>query len=296
MAGSLKTAGINVQREALIADTGMCMAETCLAKMASSGSTAVKYDQFIGELYSGFHAGKISRDAIRRSAEKCGVPSDPGFFALGLNQPDSFESQYARSMRDGVMAAQAETLASLGVAFDHVHYESDEIAHCESLLDNLRSTETQRGWLSTQRLRLDNGHIISLYDAPNVPSENLLLLSYVYRQLLVSEYDVIVPIAGREWRNHLSGYATLLGNAFPSLRSDRYSPLYTGHVTHRGQKLSSKIGPMILVDSTYEALLADIGEKFPLLDNHAMASVDGEYSGEGAISCCTYSRRHGCRG
>jgi hypothetical protein len=156
--------------------------------------------------------------------------------------------------RAWVIAGQRRTLARLGVAFDHVFFESDFLADATEL--------TESGLRDGQLIRRADGVVVyqtgledleefPLVRADGLPTQHLRSLVYWQAAPGLSGFTS-VQVCGTEWVSHVTCRRQLMHELEPSLNGGMHPKhdIFNGMVSQQKRALSSSEGALLVDELT----------------------------------------------
>jgi arginyl-tRNA synthetase len=273
MSDSLEALGARVLRHCVLEDTGRFMTEAMAAvrDFESSGgppeNLRLKPDHFIGSCYRRYRQ-KLTATAANNNdgPDGDGSTAATGYEARGDEADDLMRAlmrgeeaalRLRARVRGMALAGQQATLQRIGVTFDRCDYESAEdpflddfIAACSGrgLLQRNEDGELSYPTSKGRRLRLING--IGLAE------ESARLVCFNKRLADAGMIDqMIVIMAGSEWKMSMSSYAELLSRLGVENISEHYAPTFYGMVMLNGKKMASSTGTGLLVDDLVDEMV-----------------------------------------
>ena len=277
IAGALKQAGAGVDNRSLICDVGRSMGEAMAGVATRAGEDAgpdadEKSDHFVGFCYAdyvtasrnGGQGDDGAEDSVARESTKYNDKADEMMMRV-LNGDQKALELWSRT-RSWVVSGQRKTLASLGISFDKVIYESDYLPEVAEYMNTglAEGTLTKR-WgddmvmYETEREELEE---MPLVRSDGLPTQHMRALAY---WAAADELDDVVSmqVCGNEWVAHVTCRRKLIdemglqnGNGNGSARGGG-PPTYDifhGMVARENESISSSKKGALLIDELVEWL------------------------------------------
>lgn len=284
VAAALETAGAPVSRWSQIADAGRNVGEAMAGWLLyGDGETPAtageKSDHFVGRLYARYvREAAPALDGIRQ--EDVAVAHDlveTNDFAQDLmgrwlrGEPDATEIW--RTVRDWAVAGQDETLARLGIRFDHPIYDSERVPEIPALVEEALAAGVFR--------RKDCGTIVfetgqeSYPELPltrpdGFPTQNLRVVAIWLALMRERPGHRLIHFSGDEWRAHRTHVEQLVRALRPGQAPYPTDYLLHGMVGTDAGVMSSSRGEPLLIDELLDRLLDE-----PALREAAHEQRDG---------------------
>ena len=218
IAGSLKQAGAGVDNRSLICDVGRSMGEAMAGVATRAGEDAgpdadEKSDHFVGFCYAdyvtasrnGGQGDDGAEDSVARESTAYNDKADEMMMRVLGGDQKALEL-WSRT-RSWVVSGQRKTLASLGISFDKVIYESDYLPEVAEYMNKglAEGTLTKR-WgddmvmYETEREELEE---MPLVRSDGLPTQHMRALAY---WAAADELDDVVSmqVCGNEWVAHVT--------------------------------------------------------------------------------------------
>jgi arginyl-tRNA synthetase len=275
IAAALEQAGADVGRRSLISDVGRAMGEA-MAGVLKSGqhvhlwpSGNEKSDHFVGECYAGYVksgsalAGAGEEDSLTRELTMRGDEADQLISRVLAGDREALDLW--SKTRAWAIGGQRKTLARLGIAFDHVFFESDYLPEMLEL--------TERGLREGRFQRRDDGVIfyptghedfdeLPLVRADGVPTQHMRALAYWLAAPDMDETDSM-QVCGIEWVSHVTYRRQLMRELMAADGVGREmhpttEDMFHGMVARQKRALSSSHEGALLIDELIDALDAQM--------------------------------------
>ena len=270
IAGALKQAGAGVENRSLICDVGRSMGEAMAGVATRAGDE--KSDHFVGFCYAdyvtasrnGGQGDDGAEDSVARESTSYNDKADEMMMRV-LDGDQKALELWSRT-RSWVVSGQRKTLASLGITFDKVIYESDYLPEVAEYMNKglAEGTLTKR-WgddmvmYETEREELEE---MPLVRSDGLPTQHMRALAY---WAAADELDDVVSmqVCGNEWVAHVTCRRQLIdamglqnGNGNGSARGGG-PPTYDifhGMVARENESISSSKKGALLIDELVEWL------------------------------------------
>jgi arginyl-tRNA synthetase len=294
IAGALKQAGAEVENRSLICDVGRSMGEAMAGVATRAGEDAgpdanQKSDHFVGFCYADYVTASRNggfgddgaEDSVARESTSYNDKADEMMMRVLGGDQKALEL-WSRT-RSWVVSGQRKTLASLGITFDKVIYESDYLPEVAEFMNKglAEGTLTKR-WgddmvmYETEREELEE---MPLVRSDGLPTQHMRALAY---WAAADELDDVISmqVCGNEWVAHVTCRRKLIdemglqnGNGNGSARGGG-PPTYDifhGMVARENESISSSKKGALLIDELVEWLeevltegeLAEVMAKHP---------------------------------
>ena len=283
IAGALKQAGAEVENRSLICDVGRSMGEAMAGVATRAGEDAgpdanQKSDHFVGFCYADYVTASRNggfgddgaEDSVARESTQYDDKADEMMMRVLSGDQKALEL-WSRT-RSWVVSGQRKTLASLGIAFDKVIYESDYLPEVAEFMNKglAEGTLTKR-WgddmvmYETEREELEE---MPLVRADGLPTQHMRALAY---WAAADELDDVISmqVCGNEWVAHVTCRRKLIdemglqnGNGNGSARGGG-PPTYDifhGMVARENESISSSKKGALLIDELVEWLEEVLGD------------------------------------
>jgi arginyl-tRNA synthetase len=277
LAGALKQAGAKVENRSLICDVGRSMGEAMAGVATRAGEDAgpdanQKSDHFVGFCYADYVTASRNggfgddgaEDSVARESTSYDDKADEMMMRVLAGDQKSLEL-WSRT-RSWVVSGQRKTLASLGITFDKVIYESDYLPEVAEFMNKglAEGTLTKR-WgddmvmYETEREELEE---MPLVRSDGLPTQHMRALAY---WAAADELDDVISmqVCGNEWVAHVTCRRQLIdamglenGNGNGSARGGG-PPTYDifhGMVARENESISSSKKGALLIDELVEWL------------------------------------------
>lgn len=277
IAGALKQAGAAVDNRSLICDVGRSMGEAMAGVATRAGEDAgpdadEKSDHFVGFCYAdyvtasrnGGQGDDGAEDSVARESTNYDDKADEMMMRVLGGDQKALEL-WSRT-RSWVVSGQRKTLASLGIAFDKVIYESDYLPEvAEYMNQGLAEGTLTKRWgddmvmYETEREELEE---MPLVRSDGLPTQHMRALAY---WAAADELDDVISmqVCGNEWVAHVTCRRQLIdamglqnGNGNGSARGGG-PPTYDifhGMVARENESISSSKKGALLIDELVEWL------------------------------------------
>ncbi|MGE5336137.1 MAG: arginine--tRNA ligase [Nitrososphaerota archaeon] len=277
IAGALKQAGARVESRSLICDVGRSMGEAMAGVATRAGEDAgpdanQKSDHFVGFCYADYVTASRdgglgddgAEDSVARESSSYDDKADEMMMRVLAGDQKALEL-WSRT-RSWVISGQRKTLASLGIAFDKVIYESDYLPEvAEFTNQGLADGTLTKRWgddmviYETEREELEE---MPLVRADGLPTQHMRALAY---WAAADELDDVVSmqVCGNEWVAHVTCRRKLidemgLQNANGSGSARGGGPpthdIFHGMVARENESISSSKKGALLIDELVEWL------------------------------------------
>lgn len=277
IAGALKQAGAQVDNRSLICDVGRSMGEAMAGVATRAGEDAgpdanQKSDHFVGFCYAdyvtasrnGGQGDDGAEDSVARESTNYNDKADE--LMMRVLDGDQKALELWSRTRSWVVSGQRKTLASLGIVFDKVIYESDYLPEVAEFMNKglAEGTLTKR-WgddmvmYETEREELEE---MPLVRSDGLPTQHMRALAY---WAAADELDDVISmqVCGNEWVAHVTCRRKLIdelglqnGNGNGSARGGG-PPTYDifhGMVARENESISSSKKGALLIDELVEWL------------------------------------------
>jgi arginyl-tRNA synthetase len=276
IAGALKQAGGEVENRSLICDVGRSMGEAMAGVATRAGEEAgpdanQKSDHFVGFCYADYvtasrnGSGEDSaEDSVARESIRYEDKADELMMRVLSGDQKALEL-WSRT-RSWVVSGQRKTLASLGIAFDEVIYESDYLPEVAEFMNKglAAGTLRRRGgddmvMYETEREELE---VMPLVRSDGLPTQHMRALAY---WAAADELDDVVSmqVCGNEWVAHVTCRRKLIdelglvnGNGNGNARGGGppTHDIFHGMVARENESISSSKKGALLIDELVEWL------------------------------------------
>ncbi|HEY6731649.1 MAG TPA: arginine--tRNA ligase [Solirubrobacterales bacterium] len=275
IAGALKQAGARVDNRSLICDVGRSMGEAMAGVATRAGEDAgpdadEKSDHFVGFCYAdyvtasrnGGQGDDGAEDSVARESTNYNDKADEMMMRV-LDGDQKALELWSRT-RSWVVSGQRKTLASLGITFDKVIYESDYLPEVtEYMNEGLAAGTLTKRWgddmvmYETEREELEE---MPLVRADGLPTQHMRALAY---WAAADELDDVVSmqVCGNEWVAHVTCRRQLIdamgltnGNGYGSSRGGGppTHDIFHGMVARESESISSSKKGALLIDELVE--------------------------------------------
>jgi arginyl-tRNA synthetase len=278
IAGALKQAGARVDNRSLICDVGRSMGEAMAGVATRAGEEAgpdsnQKSDHFVGFCYADYvtasrNGGVVgddgAEDSISRESTSYNDKADE--MMMRVLEGDQKALELWSRTRSWVVSGQRKTLASLGITFDKVIYESDFLPEVREFTNQgLAAGTLTKRWgddmvmYETEREELEE---MPLVRSDGLPTQHMRALAY---WAAADELDDVISmqVCGNEWVAHVTCRRQLIdelglenGNGNGSARGGG-PPTYDifhGMVARENESISSSKEGALLIDDLVEWL------------------------------------------
>ena len=277
IAGALKQAGARVDNRSLICDVGRSMGEAMAGVATRAGEEAgpdsnQKSDHFVGFCYADYvtasRNGGIgddgAEDSVARESTSYNDKADE--MMMRVLEGDQKALELWSRTRSWVVSGQRKTLASLGITFDKVIYESDYLPEVREFTnEGLAAGTLTKRWgddmvmYETEREELEE---MPLVRSDGLPTQHMRALAY---WAAADELDDVISmqVCGNEWVAHVTCRRQLIdelglenGNGNGSARGGG-PPTYDifhGMVARENESISSSKEGALLIDDLVEWL------------------------------------------
>jgi arginyl-tRNA synthetase len=283
IAGALKQAGAEVDNRSLICDVGRSMGEAMAGVATRAGEDAgpdanQKSDHFVGFCYADYVTASRNgglgddgaEDSVARESTQYDDKADEMMMRVLGGDQKALEL-WSRT-RSWVVSGQRKTLASLGIAFDKVIYESDYLPEvAEFMNQGLADGTLTKRWgddmvmYETEREELEE---MPLVRSDGLPTQHMRALAY---WAAADELDDVVSmqVCGNEWVAHVTCRRKLIdemglqnGNGNGSERGGGppTHDIFHGMVARENESISSSKKGALLIDELVEWLEEALGE------------------------------------
>lgn len=295
IAGALKQAGGKVDNRSLICDVGRSMGEAMAGVATRAGEEAgpdsnQKSDHFVGFCYADYvtasrNGGVVgddgAEDSVARESTSYNDKADE--MMMRVLEGDQKALELWSRTRSWVVSGQRKTLASLGITFDKVIYESDFLPEVREFTNQgLAAGTLTKRWgddmvmYETEREELEE---MPLVRSDGLPTQHMRALAY---WAAADELDDVISmqVCGNEWVAHVTCRRQLIdelglenGNGNGSARGGG-PPTYDifhGMVARENESISSSKEGALLIDDLVEWLeevLASEPELAATMANH----------------------------
>lgn len=269
VSSALSAAGAEVVRQSHIGDAGRSMGEAMAGyvRYADGGTpekAGEKSDRFVGHLYARYVAEEGTPQDI--APEDAAVAHDlderddlAQRLISGAQAGEGEAVDLWRRVRDWAVNGQNETLARLGVHFDRLIYDSDQIPEIAPLVE----LALERGVI----LREPSGALLyetgdesyphlPLSRTDGFPTHHLRVVATWHTMMRDERGSELVHLSGDEWRANVVHVEKLLRRLEPDVPVLPSRHLVHGMVTGGGGELSSGKGDALLIDDLFDELAA----------------------------------------
>jgi arginyl-tRNA synthetase len=277
IAGALKQAGARVENRSLICDVGRSMGEAMAGVATRAGEEAgpdssQKSDHFVGFCYADYVTASRNggagddgaEDSVARESTQYEDKADE--MMMRVLEGDQKALELWSRTRSWVVSGQRKTLASLGITFDKVIYESDFLPEVREFTNQgLAAGTLTKRWgddmvmYETEREELEE---MPLVRSDGLPTQHMRALAY---WAAADELDDVISmqVCGNEWVAHVTCRRKLIdelgienGNGNGSARGGG-PPTYDifhGMVARENESISSSKKGALLIDELVEWL------------------------------------------
>lgn len=295
IAGALKQAGGKVDNRSLICDVGRSMGEAMAGVATRAGEEAgpdsnQKSDHFVGFCYADYvtasrNDGVVgddgAEDSVARESTSYNDKADE--MMMRVLEGDQKALELWSRTRSWVVSGQRKTLASLGITFDKVIYESDFLPEVREFTNQgLAAGTLTKRWgddmvmYETEREELEE---MPLVRSDGLPTQHMRALAY---WAAADELDDVISmqVCGNEWVAHVTCRRQLIdelglenGNGNGSARGGGPPTfdIFHGMVARENESISSSKEGALLIDDLVEWLeevLASDPELAATMANH----------------------------
>jgi arginyl-tRNA synthetase len=275
IAGALKQAGARVENRSLICDVGRSMGEAMAGVATRAGEDSgpdadEKSDHFVGFCYADYVTASKNgglgddgaEDSVARESTQYEDKADELMMRVLGGDQKALEL-WSRT-RSWVVSGQRKTLASLGITFDKVIYESDFLPEvAEYMNQGLAAGTLTKRWgdemvmYETEREELEE---MPLVRSDGLPTQHMRALAY---WAAADELDDVVSmqVCGNEWVAHVTCRRKLIdemglqnGNGNGSARGGGppTHDIFHGMVARENESISSSKKGALLIDDLVE--------------------------------------------
>jgi arginyl-tRNA synthetase len=278
IAGALKQAGGRVDNRSLICDVGRSMGEAMAGVATRAGEEAgpdsnQKSDHFVGFCYADYvtasrNGGVVgddgAEDSVARESTSYNDKADE--MMMRVLEGDQKALELWSRTRSWVVSGQRKTLASLGITFDKVIYESDFLPEVREFTNQgLAAGTLTKRWgddmvmYETEREELEE---MPLVRSDGLPTQHMRALAY---WAAADELDDVISmqVCGNEWVAHVTCRRQLIdelglenGNGNGSARGGGPPTfdIFHGMVARENESISSSKEGALLIDDLVEWL------------------------------------------
>jgi tRNA synthetases class I (R) len=292
--------GAHVVTQSQIADVGRQMGEAIAGYLESRGprtpsEASLKSDHFVGECYAAYAADSAGDAAWDQAAgdvvgRELGLPDDHATDVLARWQQGDPDIQALwHRLRGWVCDGHVETLARLGMSFDHEIFEShhfgDHDAVVAEALDAGILTREPAGSVVFETGD-EQYPVYPLTRRDGFPTQNLRALVTYHSLMAGWNGGRFVQVCGAEWRAHHAYTDAILRRLHPSRTTLPTDVIFYEMVTSPdGEVVSSSSGDAPLLDDLMDRLehSAEISELVRAGCGHVTA---GELARVSALTHC----------
>jgi arginyl-tRNA synthetase len=277
IAGTLKQAGARVENRSLICDVGRSMGEAMAGVATRAGEEAgpdssQKSDHFVGFCYADYVTASRNggggddgaEDSVARESTQYEDKADE--MMMRVLEGDQKALELWSRTRSWVVSGQRKTLASLGITFDKVIYESDFLPEVREFTNmGLAAGTLTKRWgddmvmYETEREELEE---MPLVRSDGLPTQHMRALAY---WAAADELDDVISmqVCGNEWVAHVTCRRKLIdelglenGNGNSSARGGGppTHDIFHGMVARDNESISSSKEGALLIDDLVEWL------------------------------------------
>lgn len=295
IAGALKQAGGKVDNRSLICDVGRSMGEAMAGVATRAGEEAgpdsnQKSDHFVGFCYADYvtasrNDGVVgddgAEDSVARESTSYNDKADE--MMMRVLEGDQKALELWSRTRSWVVSGQRKTLASLGITFDKVIYESDFLPEVREFTNQgLAAGTLTKRWgddMVMYETECEELEEMPLVRSDGLPTQHMRALAY---WAAADELDDVISmqVCGNEWVAHVTCRRQLIdelglenGNGNGSARGGGPPTfdIFHGMVARENESISSSKEGALLIDDLVEWLeevLASDPELAATMANH----------------------------